>query len=108
MILLDVLKMLTIDSVPLRTKIDCLGKTSIECIPETVYAVTLCFEVEEETWVETYPENPILVPWYECEVTAILPSDEPNTLKIFGYVNFSVFTEYRKIILTDKEQTDVR
>ena len=83
MILLDVLKMLTIDSVPLRTKIDCLGKTSIECIPETVYAVTLCFEVEEETWVETYPENPILVPWYECEVTAILPSDEPNTLKIF-------------------------
>lgn len=26
----------------------------------------------------------------------------------FGYVNFSVFTEYRKIILTDKEQTDVR
>lgn len=32
----------------------------------------------------------------------------PTVLTIPGYVNFSVFTEYRKIILTDKEQTDVR
>ena len=35
-------------------------------------------------------------------------TDEGSVTTSDGYVNFSVFTKFCKIILTDKEQTDVR
>ena len=46
----------------------------------------------------------------ECDESFLRFYDKNGREMAFynGYVNFSVFTEYRKIILTDKEQTDVR
>ena len=43
---------------------------------------------EDETHVTTYPQHPILIPWYRCKVNSFAPSDE-NTLMIWlDYQNF--------------------
>ena len=49
--------------------------------PTTVFKVRLRFMSEEETTVETYPEHPFLIPWYDCPVTAISP--EGDALEIW-------------------------
>lgn len=83
MVLFDILKMISRDRLPLSLETDQRGQISVDSRPDSIYKVTLCFMCEEETWVTTYPENEILIPWYECEVAAISPSDEPNTLEIW-------------------------
>lgn len=50
---------------------------------QTVFKVNICTMSEEETWTTTYPENPILIPWYGAEVYGINPSDEEHTLDIW-------------------------
>ena len=50
--------------------------------PEGPERVELAFMCEEETHIRTYPEHPILVPWYGCTVTSI-SVDEPNVLTIW-------------------------
>lgn len=47
-----------------------------------VRKITLCFMCEQETWVTTYPEHPILIPFYECEVESIDVVEE-NTLRVW-------------------------
>ena len=83
MILFEVLKLISRDRLPLVLEKDDRGQISIDSRPDSVYKICLCFMCEEETWITTYPESEILVPWYECEVAAISPSDEPNTLEIW-------------------------
>ena len=52
------------------------------------YKIRLCFMCEEETWICTYPHHPILIPWYDCDVTSISPYDE-DTLDIWlDYIPF--------------------
>lgn len=50
--------------------------------PDSTYMVCLCFMCEEETWVKTYPTHPLLIPWYDCMVVSITPTDE-DTLEIW-------------------------
>ena len=60
--------------------------------PNSGYNVKLCFMAEEETYVTTYPEHPILIPWYDCTVASIEP--EENVLCIWldyeGYLKKKV------------------
>lgn len=49
--------------------------------PDGSYKVRLCFMSEDETWVETYPEHPILIPWYDSTVESFGP--EGDVLEVF-------------------------
>ena len=44
--------------------------------PNNDALITLCFMCEEETWVKTYSGHPLLIPWYDCEVTSIYATGE--------------------------------
>ena len=50
--------------------------------PQSVFEVCLCFMSEEETWILAYPEHPILIPFYDCEVCGIQP-DKEHVLNIW-------------------------
>lgn len=45
-------------------------------LPNSSYSIKLCFMAEEETWITTYPEHPILIPLYDYPVTSIAPSGD--------------------------------
>ncbi len=44
--------------------------------PNSDYEVSIRFMSENETWIQTYPEHPILVPYYQSKVDAITPVDD--------------------------------
>lgn len=83
MTLLELLKFIDRDYFPPTVEKDKRGYESIDSRSNSVYRVCICFMCEEETWVTTNIENEILVPWYDCEVKAISPSSEKNTLEIW-------------------------
>ena len=76
MTLLDILKLIDRDYFPPTLEKDKSGSESIDSRPQSVYKVSICFMCEEETWLTTNIANEILVPWYDCEVTSISPSDK--------------------------------
>lgn len=71
------------DDLPLQVTKNGHGHLELYCIPHSVYRVQICFMSEEETWVNTYPTSPILIPWYDCEVCGVQPSDKKYTLEIW-------------------------
>ena len=74
MTLKDVLKMLNCnDFNELIPRIE--GK-SLYCIPNSSIRITICFMCEEETWENVSIYSPLLVPWYDCPVTAIDPEND--------------------------------
>ena len=75
----DVLKMIDKDYAPAYDK----DRREIDCTKNGVWMVILCFEAEEETWIETDIYNAILVPWYDCDVYAFQPSIESFILEIW-------------------------
>lgn len=58
-------------------------KDGIDFRPQSVFKVNICTMSEDETWTTTYPENPLLIPWYGAEVYGINPSDEEHTLDVW-------------------------
>lgn len=38
--------------------------------------LTICLSDEEDFWVTCDIANPILIPWYDCKVTCIYPSED--------------------------------
>lgn len=70
MTLLDFLKFIQDDAFPLEK-----DKWGIDSRPQSVFEVTICFMSEEETWLTCNIQNEILIPWYDCEVRAIMPDD---------------------------------
>lgn len=50
--------------------------------PQSVFKINLCFMSEEETWIETYWEHVILIPWYDCKVIGF-NADEKYTLNVW-------------------------
>ena len=74
--LIEVLEKIDKECRPLDTDND------IECLPNGIWKLEICFMSEEETWVYTDPYNVILVPWYHCEVVGLAP-DEDFTLQIW-------------------------
>ncbi len=51
-------------------------------VPQETATVNIRTMAEDETALETYPGNPILIPWYDAEVYGISPADE-NTIDIW-------------------------
>lgn len=51
-------------------------------LPSQIKNVTICFMCEEETWINTYPEHPILLPFYDCPVLDIAAVGD-NKLEIW-------------------------
>lgn len=72
MTLLDVLKLVSKDLFPVSVDKD----GNFNTIPDSVFEVTIRFMCDEETWLTCNIQNEILVPWYDCEVTAITPHDD--------------------------------
>lgn len=58
-------------------------KNEVDFRPQSVSRVNICTMCEEETWTRTYPENPLLIPWYGADVYGITPSDEDHTLDVW-------------------------
>ena len=83
MTLLEILKLVDRDYFPPTLEKDRTGYDFLDSRPNSIYSVTICFMCEEETWVTTNVANEILIPWYDCEVKAISPSSNPNTLEIW-------------------------
>ncbi len=75
----DVLELLLGSSEPLP---DTWVKGFENITPDSTYMVRLCFMCEEETWITTYPEHPLLIPWYDCMVTSVTPAGG-DTLEIW-------------------------
>lgn len=81
----DVLEVLLGSSEPLPDK---WIKGFEDIRSDSSYMVRLCFMCEEETWVRTYPAHPLLIPWYDCMVTAISPEGEDELAIWLDYVPF--------------------
>lgn len=80
MTLLDVLKLISKDLFPVQVDDD----GYINTIPESSFEVTICFQCEEETWLTCNIQNEILIPWYDCEVSAITPnSNNSNSICVW-------------------------
>ena len=69
--------------------------------PEGVERVELAFMCEDETHIVTYPEHPMLIPWYGCPVSAIRVG-KPNTLEI--YLEWEDWVRYRVPRWGDNEE----
>lgn len=86
--LYDILNLIEKPDFPLELYRNDNGRLIIYCIPNNIFKVNICFECEEETWINTSATNPILIPWYDCEVAKITPSED-NTLDIWiEYENY--------------------
>ena len=78
MILYEVLKLLNrADEMP-----DKILNHDDNILPVGSVKIRLCFMCEEETWIETYPSHPVLIPLYNYPVLNIRPTDE-NVLEIW-------------------------
>ena len=44
--------------------------------PDSVFKITLCFMIEEETWVTVPITHPILRPYYYAEISAFSPDGD--------------------------------
>ena len=75
----------------------------IDTRPQSVFQVTICFMCEEETWLTCNIQNEILIPWYDCEVVGISPSEERYSICVwlndeeYLYKNFGHCFEYKEI-----------
>lgn len=83
MTLIELLKMVSPDSVPLRVGKNEVGRYDIDSRPQSVFRVSICFMAEEETWITCPIESEILVPWYRCEVKAFQPAETNYTLEVW-------------------------
>lgn len=79
--LIEVLEKIDEECRPVNDK-DC------DCRPNSIFKVIICFMCEDETWVFTNPYNPILVPWYHCEVTGLTPDEDFNLQIWLNYKDF--------------------
>lgn len=70
---------------------------SIDCRPESVNKIEIRFMCEEETWICLSTYSPILIPWYDCTVTAIDPVDD-NTIGIWLDQENYLMQKYRQYI----------
>lgn len=75
--LIEILKLIDNEIAPFV-----LDEFGIDSRPNSVFKVTICFMCEEETWITCNIKNEILIPWYECYVSAICPGDN-NTIEIW-------------------------
>ncbi len=86
MILYDIIKAMDKEVIPFT-----IDEYGINCIPESNTYIDLCFMCEECTWITVNIYSPILIPWYDCEVSNITPRDE-NTIQV--WLKTEEFLEY--------------
>lgn len=77
MTLFELLLLISSDDVPLWA--DSHGM--IDCRPNTDYLITLRFMSEEDTAETVNLSSPLLIPWYDCEVYFINPSEKKNCIE---------------------------
>ena len=68
-------------------------------LPQSVYKIRLCFMSEEETWIETYRNHVILVPWYDCKVYGFNASGDEFTMDVW-----LKYEEYIKLLAKRKQE----
>lgn len=72
-------------------------RLSIDCIPSSSFKLLICFMCEEETWIEVSTYSPILVPWYDCEVSSIEPYDH-DVIQVWLDSDVFLYTYYKKFL----------
>lgn len=75
---------------------------SIDCIPSSPFKLLICFMCEEETWIKVSTYSPILVPWYDCEVSSIEPYDH-DVIQVWLYSDVFLYTFYKRFLHIKKE-----
>lgn len=84
MTLFELLQLITSnDEVPLVAD----EEGCIDCVPQSVFKITLRFMSEEETAETVNISSPLLIPWYDCEVYSISP-DETNKYTIEAWLMY--------------------
>ena len=84
------------DYLPLTVEIND-KRLSIDCRPSSPFKLLICFMCEEETWIEVSTYSPILVPWYDCEVSSIEPYDH-DVIQVWLLSDVFLYTYYKKFL----------
>lgn len=79
--LIDILKLIDHDGVPITDSTDVRDATKGSA------KVSIRFMSEEETWTTLYPGHPLLLPFYDCEVESI-DSESGITVIWLEYENY--------------------
>lgn len=102
MTLFDVLRMMDPDCLELPLIVQANG--DIPCAPQSVYMVTLRFMAEEETAVTVPISSPVLIPWYDCNVSAFNPNSVRNSLDVWLDYERYVTKKWKNKVLFDTEE----
>lgn len=113
MTLLDILKLIgSPEYFPPTMELNGRKPFDIDTRPQSVFQVTICFMCEEETWLTCNIQNEILIPWYDCEVVGISPSDERYSIcvwlndKEYLYKNFEHCFKYKEIEMPGRKEKE--
>lgn len=79
----DVLNLISKEEFPLIYEDD-----EINFLPNTSFKICLSFMAEESTWITCNIEHAILIPWYDCKVTAINPMGDDVIQVWLDYSNY--------------------
>jgi hypothetical protein len=99
--LYDVLKLIDSSSIELPLYVDDNG--DIPCEPQSVFKVTLRFMAEDETAVTVPISSPLLIPWYDCPITAINPNDVEDSMDVWLDYSKYVIRKWKSKIEIDKQ-----
>lgn len=79
------------------------GRLVMNSFPNDVFRVNICLECEEETWINASVTNPILIPWYDCEVAKFTPG-EKDTLNI--WIDYEEYIYKKGWLKVEGEEND--
>lgn len=90
--LIDVLHLIDKHEAPKATymrKSDLGGDIRADLHSDISDMVTLCFDSDDDTWIESPINHPVLIPWYDCNVYAI----EGYEKGIKAWLDYDQYTE---------------
>jgi hypothetical protein len=98
--LYDILAMIDSSGIELPLYVD--EKGYILCVPQSVFKVTLRFMAEDETAVTVPISSPVLIPWYDCPVTAINPNEVEDSMDVWLDYSPYVIRKWKNKVLYER------
>ena len=98
--LYDILAMIDSSGIELPLYVD--EKGYIPCVPQSVFKVTLRFMAEDETAVTVPISSPVLIPWYDCPVTAINPNEVEDSMDVWLDYSPYVIRKWKNKVLYER------
>lgn len=95
-----------IDCTSLELPLYANERGQIDCMPQSIYKVTIRTMAEAETAV-TFPiSSPLLIPWYDCKVLGFSPNDIPDSMDIWLDYNSYILKKWKSKILQEVSEDD--